>query len=406
MLPADDAKAAIELPTADFLVMLARSLHEVGQPSHLLEDTLQRVAVRLGQSIEVMALPTVVLMADAAGRVRHMVSGPIGATDLERLSQCTAVAEEVARGALTPADASERLATILRAPPRWGQAATAAAYVLSAAAFAVFFRGDAADLLVACAVGLVVGLVAVFLRRARGTRLFELTAAAAAGLVVGVGEWELGDPTAWVPLASGLIILLPGLSLVDAVEELANGRLTSGSARLAGVIVGFLALIFGVLLGLRLGELLPPAPPAVGPQLPGWAVVPALLAVAAGSTIRFRARPADTAVVLAASALALFGSRLGAAALGPLTGPFLAALLVSLAGKGYARVARRPAEVVVVPGLAVLVPGSVGLRSAAALLRANPAAGVETGFHMFVIAMALVAGLLAGNMLVRGRAPA
>src|SRR5690242_16132287 len=137
MPPAADPKTALELPTADFLVMLARSLHEVGQPSHLLEDTLKRVAARLGQSIEVMALPTVVLMADAGGRVRHMVSGPIGATDLERLGQCTAVAEEVARGTLTPADASEQLAAILRTPPRWGRAGTVAAYVLSAAAFAV-----------------------------------------------------------------------------------------------------------------------------------------------------------------------------------------------------------------------------------------------------------------------------
>ena len=56
-----------------------------------------------------------------------------------------------------------------------------------------------------------------------------------------------------------------------------------------------------------------------------------------------------------------------------------------------------------VPGLAVLVPGSMGLRSAAALLTADPAAGVQTGFHMVIVATALVAGLLAGNTLLRGR---
>jgi hypothetical protein len=46
----------------------------------------------------------------------------------------------------------------------------------------------------------------------------------------------------WIPLASGLIILLPGLALVDAIEELAHGHLTSGSARLAGVGAILLAM--------------------------------------------------------------------------------------------------------------------------------------------------------------------
>jgi uncharacterized membrane protein YjjB (DUF3815 family) len=89
-----------------------------------------------------------------------------------------------------------------------------------------------------------------------------------------------------------------------------------------------------------------------------------------------------------------------------MAGPFLAALLLSLAGQIYARGSRRPAEIVVVPGMAVLVPGSVGIRCISALLGSDPVAGVQNGFQMFVIAMALVAGLLAGNALLRARAGA
>jgi len=311
----------------------------------------------------------------------------------------------VVSGALSPAKARERLDMIGKSSPRWGPLAVIAAYVLSAAAFDVFFEGNAADLLAAIGVGLAVGVVAVCLRRAAGTRLFELTAAAAAGLVAGAVERELGEPTAWVPLAAGLIILLPGLSLVDAIEELANARLVAGSARLAGVIVGFLALGFGVILGVQLAEFLPAAPIGAEAPLPGWAWAPALVAVAVGSMVRFRARPADLGVILGASALAYGGARFGVLVLGPFAGPFLAALLLSLASQGYARWWRRPAEVIEVPGLALLVPGSVGLRGLAAVAAADPAAGFDAGVRMFLITMALVAGLLAGNTLVRSPPP-
>jgi len=63
-----------------------------------------------------------------------------------------------------------------------------------------------------------------------------------------VADAYLGSFVHWIPLASGMVILLPGLSLVDSIEELANGHLASGGARMAGVGVAFLALIFGVLL--------------------------------------------------------------------------------------------------------------------------------------------------------------
>jgi uncharacterized membrane protein YjjB (DUF3815 family) len=134
-------------------------------------------------------------------------------------------------------------------------------------------------------------------------------------------------------------------------------------------------------------------------------LLPALLLVALGSTIRFRARPGDYGAILAASAVALACSRVGAAVGGSLAGPFLAALVLGLAANLYARWRRQAAELLVIPGLAVLVPGSVGLRSLACLHDQNTAEGINTAFQMFMIAMALVSGLLFSNSLVRERTP-
>jgi uncharacterized membrane protein YjjB (DUF3815 family) len=56
-----------------------------------------------------------------------------------------------------------------------------------------------------------------------------------------------------------------------------------------------------------------------------------------------------------------------------------------------------------VPGLALLVPGSFGVRSMSALLSEETAVGVDTAFHMFLAAMALVTGLLIANSMFRQR---
>ena len=134
---------------------------------------------------------------------------------------------------------------------------------------------------------------------------------------------------------------------------------------------------------------------------PAWWSLPALVAVSFGSMIRFRARWRDLGTALAGSAIALFGSHLGTNHLGPYAGPFLAAMLLGTAANVYAGTFRQPPQLLVVPGLALLVPGSFGVRSLSALLSENTALGVDTAFHMFLTAMALVAGLLISNSFSR-----
>ena len=52
------------------------------------------------------------------------------------------------------------------------------------------------------------------------------------------------------------------------------------------------------------------------------------------------------------------------------------------------------------PGLLILVPGSIGYRSLTALLNGETIRGVELGFSMVIVGVALVGGLLMANLLV------
>lgn len=407
-----DAEANCEL-----LLTLARALHEVGEPSHRVEETLYRAAELLGSKAHVLALPTalVVSFERPGGPQTHVLRPRPGRVNLERLSDITTVANNLVSGKITPAAATDRIEAITTAPLRWKWPATIAAYVLSAGAFAVFFRGGLPEVAAATIVGLAVGSIAVLFQwRKNNTRIFELTAAAAAAAITGVVDHMYVALVDWVPLAAGLIVLLPGIGLVDSVEELASGHLVAGAARLAGVGVVFLALTFGTVLGMAVAdayvvfqtgqhqvlvhEIEKPVP------LP-YATLPALVIVAIGSMMRFRSNPRDLVLIFCASTLALLASRTGTQYVGPLAGSFLASFALGLAGNVYARVKHKAGEQLTIPGIALLVPGSIGVQSIGALLSRDTAAGIDAAFQMFVVAMALAAGFLFSNAIVREPPP-
>jgi uncharacterized membrane protein YjjB (DUF3815 family) len=59
--------------------------------------------------------------------------------------------------------------------------------------------------------------------------------------------------------------------------------------------------------------------------------------------------------------------------------------------------------VVLVPGLLVLVPGSIGFRGVIALLDREVVSGIGAGFTMILTAVALVAGLLSAAAILPER---
>ena len=86
------------------------------------------------------------------------------------------------------------------------------------------------------------------------------------------------------------------------------------------------------------------------------------------------------------------------------SGIFLSALLGTAAGNAYARWANRPGALVRVPGLIMLVPGSAALRGFMALVQqGDMAAGEQSLLLVLEILLALIAGLLFGNLLLPAR---
>ncbi|MBK7642827.1 MAG: threonine/serine exporter family protein [Planctomycetes bacterium] len=78
-------------------------------------------------------------------------------------------------------------------------------------------------------------------------------------------------------------------------------------------------------------------------------------------------------------------------------------LMVGLASNVYARLFDRPAVTTMIPGILLLVPGSIGFRSLFNLLERDVLSGVETAFRVALVGISIVAGLFVANVLVRPR---
>ena len=73
------------------------------------------------------------------------------------------------------------------------------------------------------------------------------------------------------------------------------------------------------------------------------------------------------------------------------------------AGSQSSRKKRRPAVVMVVPSLILLVPGSIGYHSLTLLMQNDVLSGVDTAVTTMLVAVSLVAGLLLSNVLLPPR---
>ncbi len=82
----------------------------------------------------------------------------------------------------------------------------------------------------------------------------------------------------------------------------------------------------------------------------------------------------------------------------PAGASFIGALTLGLASNFYARTSKRPAQLFLLPGLLLLVPGAFGFRSLDALLRGDYVSGASQAVDMILIAGGLVMGLLVANI--------
>ncbi len=401
-----------------FVLELARRLHQYGTSAPRLEMAIAGAAQRLGMSADVWSSPTAIIISfadlaqgeEGVAQTTQVMRLAPGEVNLERLCQADDIADRAIAGELGLREGFRRLRELGRPDTRREKIGSIASYGLSAASIAALFLHSAwVDLVVAGAIGAGIGWITLLAgsRPRLAVASDAICALVATTVAIVVSAFVVPLAIKSVVLAS-LIILVPGMSLTNAVREISSGHLVSGTARMGGAMSTLLKLTFGTIAATQLCA-------AVGitardfalPALPAWTDYPALLVAAVAFAILFRAARRDWPVVIVAVVLGYLATRWGGAISGSLPGApvgvFLGGLLLGALANVYARFAHRPGAVVREPGILLLVPGSVGFRSVSLLLERDTTPSVDTGLLLVTLLVSLVAGLMFGDLLVSPR---
>ena len=417
--PAAALESRAGQPVGDrFLAQLARMLHEAGTPAQRLEGLVAACAERLGVTVSIFSLPTWINISvddprGDGGGMQRSVNFRVdpGSPKLALLEETHRVADRFISGELDAQGALSELERVQTQLWRPSLAAAALGYALFSCGAARFLGGGAAEMAAAIPAGLAVGLAIGFARGRRERELLSefggaMIAAVMAALTVVLFArfgWQTSLPI--VSLA-GLVTLLPGLALATAVSELSTRNLASGSARLIGAATTLVVLGMGVAIGERAIHALGVVPPeALRPVSRGAGVLDlgtaiAIAAIAVGLAIAFHARPRRMPIVLVSCLVGWGAAQLARAASGDEFAPFFAALFIGIVGSIYARLRRRPTLAIVLPGLALLLPGSIGFHGVQGLLASDTVDGIGTAVAALTAAAAIAAGLLVANALL------
>jgi uncharacterized membrane protein YjjP (DUF1212 family) len=379
----------------EFLIQLARRLHSYGTTAQRLEGAICAVAKRLRLVCDPWSNPTGLLLSlsDAnAGRegaeTTRLLRLEPGDIDLRKLCQADAIAERVMSGEMGLHEGSRALQALDRAPGQRGQLLMVFSFGLTSASVAVLLRTGWAAIITAACIGWLI---------------CALSALLATLIVFAVAHYLMPISLQSVVVAA-LIVLLPGLALTNAVSELSSQHLVSGTARFAGALATLLKLTFGTVAGTQVAHFLGWTPTEPLPALqPFWLEWAALLIGSYAFAVLFRADRRDYLLVMASAWLGYLTTRYAGAALGSEGGVFIAGLVVGALSNLYARAFNRPGALVRVPGIILLVPGSVGFRSLNFALERDVMLSLDTGFALVALLISLVAGLLFGNLLVPAR---
>ena len=394
-----------------FVIELARRLHQYGAAAPRLEQAIGNVAQQLHLACDVLSTPTSIVLSfsapdgDGLADITQVVRIAPGDVNLARLCRADEIADRVADGSLDPRRGMAQLRALGRPLSRAALWATIVSYGLSAASVAVLFRTSGADALAAGVIGVLIGgiVVAGYGRPRLSAASDAIAALVATFIATMVSAWLLPLSLKLVVL-SALIVLVPGMSLTNAVRELTSQHLASGVARFAGAAATILKLTFGTIAAAQVCAVAHIVPAVHSlPSLPLWTQWPALLVAAVAFAMLFQTALRDYPLVLVAVIVGYLVTYWSGNALGTPFGVFIGGLVLSAGSNLYARIMHRPGALVREPGVLLLVPGSVGFRSVSDLLNNQIASGSHVAVLLVTMLISLVAGLLFGDLLIAPR---
>ena len=226
-----------------------------GAEINRVEDTLRRIGEAYGAHMDVYAIifSIVITMRYPDGEVITQTRrvGDRDDIDFVRLDQLNALSRRCCAHPMKPDELEQEIRKAGNI--RGSLAETIAGNMLGAGSFSVFFGGSLADGIAAALLSLIVVAVQRTMGRFSSNRiLFTFAISAVVGIAIGVCCGLLKDLNRAMVMIGDIMLLNPGVTMINAVREMMVGNTISGQLRLIESVSWALAMAAGFMIAMHL----------------------------------------------------------------------------------------------------------------------------------------------------------
>lgn len=241
---------------AQICIDMARGLIVAGAGTARVEETVHFIGESCGVTIDSQVTPTSIVVSVGDDNPTIRICRVRARTiDLDKMAELNQVARDLCKHKITIHAARMHIAKILARKPIYSRFTIYLGQGLCCAGFSIMLGGGAPEVFPA----FIAGLLAQYLLEVLGHMplfLCAFTSAVTTTLAALLAHY-------WCPLfllepiiLAGLVPLLPGLSLANAVADLMAGELTAGLARTTEALLCAAALAAGAMVGMNLMDVL------------------------------------------------------------------------------------------------------------------------------------------------------
>ncbi|WP_022873600.1 threonine/serine ThrE exporter family protein [Nesterenkonia alba] len=404
-----------ELETINFVLDLGEALFRYGAGALEVETSIIAVTAAFGmkntdvditnQSISLNWAPEGKIPYSRVRVVRSWSS------NFQALSAVHRLVTDITSGRLTRSEAEERLAEITRQPkpyPRW-------LVTFCGAIFASFFASYLGAPVPDAAAGFAATIVVLWAtRQLTAWRVPEFFTLAAGGFIASAFAMIAfaldADITPSMVTAGGLMILLPSVRIVGALQDAINGFPITSAGRIVSSMIAFAGMTSGIMSAVVLAEMIGIVQTELAQGLtriypPVLLIVLVFIACSAAAIVE-QTRPIlilPTGAVGALGFCALYlGELIG---LGDRFTPVIGGFVVGALGRVIALRLGAPQLVVAVPAMMFMLPGLMVFRGMYQIAIENTPGSMMGGlfelFNALIIIMAIAAGIVLGDVVMR-----
>ena len=239
----------------ELICLAAQLILENGGETYRVEETASRMAKGLGlPDAHVAAFPTSIFV-EAGGRARLRRISRRG-NDMTRLAVTNDVSRRVERGQLS-FDEAKQVLKRAKAAPGPSQMTLMLACGVAAASFSLLFGGRLGTFAVAFLIGVLVQSIhPLFSQMEMGVIFGKFTGGLITAVVAEAVSWVLPYGSVNAAIVGGIMPLLSGLLMTNAVRDTMYGDLISGVTRAVEALLLATAVALGVFVGLELASML------------------------------------------------------------------------------------------------------------------------------------------------------